>query len=344
MSQEILLFNGVYVVGNFQVVVGYGGDWMFGVFFLVDLDGDQVYELIVEVFFGIYLYKFVNGSSWNEKLELFFVDCVIGDGGGNFNWQVIVGEVGLSFLVLIFDFCNVMLCFVVNMKMEMVVFEGVFVMGDFQEVVGLLENWAFIVIFLQDEDGDGVFEICLSVFFGDYQYVFFNGSIVEVLFLDCMVEGLDGQWVCMVQVEVGGIGLLVYCFNSCIFCDFVFFFDFEIYWWNDVVFYEIFVCSFYDSDGDGIGDFQGIIEKFDYLNDGDLDIDIDLGIIGIWLMLMMELFFYYGYDVMDYYVIELDYGIMEDFEVLLDVVYDWGIKIIIDFVMNYIFNQYFWFQ
>ena len=40
-------------------------------------------------------------------------------------------------------------------------------------------------------------------------------------------------------------------------------------WWNDVVFYEIFVRSFYDSDGDGIGDLNGVIEKLDYLNDGD---------------------------------------------------------------------------
>ena len=55
-------------------------------------------------------------------------------------------------------------------------------------------------------------------------------------------------------------------------------------WWNDDVFYEIFVRSFNDSDGDGIGDIQGIINKLDYLNDGDPNTSKDLGITGIWLM------------------------------------------------------------
>ncbi|HOH92519.1 MAG TPA: hypothetical protein PK791_04050, partial [Anaerolineaceae bacterium] len=55
-------------------------------------------------------------------------------------------------------------------------------------------------------------------------------------------------------------------------------------WWKDVVFYEIFVRSFKDSNGDGIGDFNGIIEMLDYLNDGDPNTTHDLGIGGIWLM------------------------------------------------------------
>ena len=55
-------------------------------------------------------------------------------------------------------------------------------------------------------------------------------------------------------------------------------------WWNDVVFYEVFVRSFYDSDGDGIGDINGLIEKLDYINDGDPTTTDDLGATGIWLM------------------------------------------------------------
>ena len=55
-------------------------------------------------------------------------------------------------------------------------------------------------------------------------------------------------------------------------------------WWNDTVFYEIFVRSFYDSNGDGIGDLNGITEKLDYLNDGDPETTADLGITGLWLM------------------------------------------------------------
>ena len=55
-------------------------------------------------------------------------------------------------------------------------------------------------------------------------------------------------------------------------------------WWNHTVFYEVFVRSFYDSDADGIGDINGLIEKLDYLNDGDAKTTTDLGITGIWLI------------------------------------------------------------
>nr|MBI2905714.1 alpha-amylase [Chloroflexota bacterium] len=53
-------------------------------------------------------------------------------------------------------------------------------------------------------------------------------------------------------------------------------------WWNDTVFYEIFVRSFYDSNGDGIGDFNGITAKLDYLNDGNPATTTDLGVTGLW--------------------------------------------------------------
>lgn len=101
------------------------------------------------------------------------------------------------------------------------------------------------------------------------------------------------------------------------------------------VYYEIFVCSWYDINGDGIGDFNGVIVKFDYFQ--------LLGVSGIWLMLINFLFSYYGYDVIDYEVINLQYGIMVDFEYLLVEVYKCGIKVIIDLVINYISNEYLWF-
>ncbi|HCU57653.1 MAG TPA: alpha-amylase, partial [Anaerolineaceae bacterium] len=68
-------------------------------------------------------------------------------------------------------------------------------------------------------------------------------------------------------------------------------------WWNDSVFYEVFVRSFFDSDGDGIGDLNGLIEKLDYLNDGDPETTTDLGITGIWLMPIFPSPSYHGYDV-----------------------------------------------
>ena len=65
-------------------------------------------------------------------------------------------------------------------------------------------------------------------------------------------------------------------------------------------FYEVFLYSYYDSDGDGIGDINGLITKLDYLNDGDDTTDTDLGINGIWLMPIMPSTTYHKYDVADY--------------------------------------------
>jgi glycosidase len=70
-------------------------------------------------------------------------------------------------------------------------------------------------------------------------------------------------------------------------------------WWDSAVCYEIFVRSFYDSDGDGIGDINGIIAKLDYLNDGDPTTTTDLGINCIWLMPVAEAASYHGYDTID---------------------------------------------
>jgi alpha-amylase len=115
-------------------------------------------------------------------------------------------------------------------------------------------------------------------------------------------------------------------------------------WWNDTVFYQIFVRSFYDSDGDGIGDFNGIIEKLDYLNDGNPRTTTDLGITGIWLMPINPSPSYHGYDVTDYYAVNPDYGTMEDFERLLDECHQRGIRVIIDMVFNHTSVEHPWFQ
>ena len=114
-------------------------------------------------------------------------------------------------------------------------------------------------------------------------------------------------------------------------------------WWNDSIFYEIFVRSFYDSDGDGIGDINGITQKLDYLNDGDPDTNTDLGITGIWLMPINPTPSYHGYSVTDYYDINPDYGTLDDFKALLDAARLRGIRVIIDLVMNHTSNQHPWF-
>lgn len=114
-------------------------------------------------------------------------------------------------------------------------------------------------------------------------------------------------------------------------------------WWNDSVFYEIFVRSFFDSDGDGVGDLKGIIEKLDYLNDGDPETTTDLGITGIWLMPIFPSPSYHGYDVTDYYDINPEYGTLDDFKNLLDAAHARGIRVIIDLVINHTSSQHPWF-
>jgi glycosidase len=117
----------------------------------------------------------------------------------------------------------------------------------------------------------------------------------------------------------------------------------ELPWWNDRVFYEVFVRSFQDSDGDGIGDLRGLIDRLDYLNDGDPATTDDLGVTGIWLMPVAESPSYHGYDVVDYRSIEADYGTAEDFRALVDAAHERGIAVIVDLVLNHSSREHPWF-
>ena len=90
--------------------------------------------------------------------------------------------------------------------------------------------------------------------------------------------------------------------------------------------YEIFVRSYKDSDGDGIGDLQGVIEKLDYIE--------YMGYDGLWLMPVMPSPSYHKYDMTDYKAIDPQYGSMEDMRALVNACHERGIKIIIDMVNN----------
>mgnify|MGYP002510488101 CR=1 FL=1 len=113
---------------------------------------------------------------------------------------------------------------------------------------------------------------------------------------------------------------------------------------NYRTYYEVFVYSFCDSDGDGIGDLQGLISKLDYINDGDDATDTDLGCNGIWLMPVNPSPTYHKYDVADYYAIDEQYGTMEDFEELIAECDKRGIKVIMDLVLNHSSSENPWFQ
>ena len=115
-------------------------------------------------------------------------------------------------------------------------------------------------------------------------------------------------------------------------------------WWNTSTFYEIFVRSFKDSNGDGIGDFKGITSQLDYLNDGDPNSHLDLGISGIWLMPIMPSPSYHGYDVIDYMGVNPQYGTLADFKELVQECHKRGIRVIIDFVINHTSSENPWFK
>ncbi len=102
------------------------------------------------------------------------------------------------------------------------------------------------------------------------------------------------------------------------------------------VYYEIFVRSFADSNGDGIGDFNGITEKLDYLK--------DLGISGIYLMPINSSPSYHGYDITDYNALNSDYGTEEDFKKLIEEAHKRNISVIMDFVINHTSSEHPWFE
>ena len=106
-------------------------------------------------------------------------------------------------------------------------------------------------------------------------------------------------------------------------------------WARGAVFYEIFVRSFADSDGDGIGDFNGMTAKLDYLD--------SLGIDAVWLMPMFESTSYHGYDTTDYDNVERDYGTNADFQHFLDQAHERGIRVIVDLVLNHTSSEHPWF-
>ncbi len=108
-------------------------------------------------------------------------------------------------------------------------------------------------------------------------------------------------------------------------------------WFKDAVFYEIYVRGFYDSNGDGVGDFAGLTEKLDYLE--------WLGVDCLWLLPMYASPLKDGgYDISDYYAILPEYGTLEDFRRFIDAAHARGIRVITDLVVNHTSDQHPWFK
>ena len=115
-------------------------------------------------------------------------------------------------------------------------------------------------------------------------------------------------------------------------------------WWRDGVCYEVFVRSFYDSDGDGIGDLRGLTARLDYINDGNPASTASLGANCIWLMPIDKSASYHGYDVVDYYHVDPRYGTDDDFRSLVREAHRRGIHVIVDFVPNHSSSEHPFFQ
>ncbi|HMA23062.1 MAG TPA: alpha-amylase family glycosyl hydrolase, partial [Gemmatimonadaceae bacterium] len=115
-------------------------------------------------------------------------------------------------------------------------------------------------------------------------------------------------------------------------------------WTRGAVCYEIFVRSFSDSNGDGIGDINGLTAKLDYVNDGNPRSKADLGASCIWLMPVAESPSYHGYDVSDYYRVERDYGTNDDFKRFVAEAHRRGFRVLVDMVLNHASSEHPTFQ
>jgi len=112
---------------------------------------------------------------------------------------------------------------------------------------------------------------------------------------------------------------------------------------NARVFYEIFVGSFSDSDGDGVGDLRGIINRMDYLNDGDPDSGLSLGVEGLWLTPIFRSPSYHKYDVEDFYAVDPQFGTMADLRELIELCHERNVKLILDLPINHTSSRNPWF-
>ncbi|WP_445955538.1 alpha-glucosidase [Yeosuana sp.] len=108
-------------------------------------------------------------------------------------------------------------------------------------------------------------------------------------------------------------------------------------WWKETVFYEIYMPSYKDSNGDGYSDFKGVTSKLDYIE--------NLGVKGIWLTPFLKSpKVDNGYDVSSYYEVDSTYGTLEDFKLFINEAHDRGIKVIMDLVVNHTSTKSKWFQ
>ena len=115
-------------------------------------------------------------------------------------------------------------------------------------------------------------------------------------------------------------------------------------WWQSGIIYQIYPLTFADGNGNGTGDIGGIIQRLDYLNDGNPDSQTSLGIDAIWLSPVNDSpMIDNGYDISNYRDICPIFGTLAEFETLIAEAHQRGIRIIMDMVLNHSSNQHPWF-
>ncbi len=113
-------------------------------------------------------------------------------------------------------------------------------------------------------------------------------------------------------------------------------------WWRRAVFYEIYVRSFQDADGDGVGDLAGIVQRLDYLNDGTPD---SLGVDALWLTpINPSPMCDFGYDISDYTAVDPLFGSLGDLDRLIAAAHHRDIRIVLDLVPNHTSHEHAWFK
>jgi len=112
---------------------------------------------------------------------------------------------------------------------------------------------------------------------------------------------------------------------------------------NFRTYYQIFVGSFSDSNNDGLGDLRGVINRMDYLNDGNIHSGNSLGVQGIWLSPIFSSPSYHKYDVKDYYSIDWRFGTEEDLKELIELCKQRNVQLILDLVLNHTSKEHPWF-
>ncbi len=112
---------------------------------------------------------------------------------------------------------------------------------------------------------------------------------------------------------------------------------------NYRTFYQVFVGSFSDSNGDGIGDLRGVINRLDYLNDGNIHSKTGLGVQGLWLSPIFSSPSYHKYDAKDYYEIDWRFGQESDLRELIELCHERNVLVILDLAINHTSNQHEWF-